>query len=195
MTKSLVQLICTFLILANSSFAQKSKMRELSNQVLCNVYNFEKADSLTIKFLKDSLPYLTRKRPDGQIVMPPIGIDAIRSVVTMKFQKHPFFDFNITEGILNFATVQSPGESRFATDAQLYLFFTTEQSADSAFNQLIKLYKSVSDKQDISDIDGQKVGKINEVGADRFSAKAFIKLSKDNSSSYKIYFTRWFKEN
>ena len=194
MIKIICQSICFFLILINSSFAQRNKMWELNDQVLCNVYDYSKADSATKSFLKENFPYLTQKKPEGQTVMAPIGIDAIYSLVKMKFQKHPFFNFNIAEGVLNFQTVGSPGEPKSVDGVDLFLFFKTEQSADSAFSQLIDLYKSVSIKQNISSQNNKKIGKFIGEPVDSFSPKAIISLSKEDEGIYKITFNTWFKE-
>jgi hypothetical protein len=79
----------------------------------------------------------------------------------MEFRKHPFFNFNITHGRLDFETIETPGQEKFETGAELFLFFNNEQSADSAFNQLIELYKAASAKQNISINDIQKTGKFH----------------------------------
>lgn len=190
MIRTLCQIICFFLILINISFAQKSKMWDLNDQVLCNIYAYDKADSATKNFLNDNFPYLTKKQPAGQTIMAPIGIDAIYTVVKMKFQKHPFFDFNITEGILNFQTVGSPGEPKSIYDVDLILLFKTEQSADSAFNQLTDLYKSVSAQQNISILNNKKTAKFTGESIDYFFPKTSISLSKENEGIYKISFCR-----
>lgn len=194
MIKPVSYLFSFLLILGNIALAQKSKMQELNDQVLCNVYEYDKADSATKKFLKENFPYLTKKKPAGQIVMAPIGINAVYTTVKMKFQKHPFFNFDITEGILNFQTVASPGEPKSIESVKLFLFFKTKQSADSAFNQLVDLYKPVSSKQNINSLNGKKTGKFIGDAVNDFFPKAIFSLSEENEGIYKITFNTWFAE-
>lgn len=189
-------IICLFLLVNLDTFGQKQNLPDLNDRLFCYAYSYGQADSLTTEFLKVNFPYLTRRRPQGQLISPPIGRDAKKTITSMEFTKHPFFDFNINHGRLDFETIETPGQPKFETGADLYLFFDNKQSADSAFDQLIKLYRKVSVKENITINDTLKTAKFLGEKLEYYTPKALIKLSKDDdSNSYQIFFTNWYLDN
>jgi len=183
--------VITFLLLSLNSLGQKENIEDINNKLFLNAYVHEKADSMTLSFLKDNFPYLLKKRP-VDIVLPPIGIDAERSITSLKFKKHPFFDFHIKGGQLDFETIKEPGEPKFETGAELWLLFDNETDANKAFDQLIEIYKNVSTTQDINDRNGHKFAKFSAMGRDNYLRKAYFALIKIDKSNFKINFKNWF---
>lgn len=176
------------ILYVQASFGQDTKMEILNNKLLCNVFTYGKADSTTNQFLKKHFPHLTGKKPVGIVFTPPRLAGAKNGTLPMKFLKHPFFDFNIVSGQVNFQTIKNPGEPAFEVGADLYLFFANFQSADSAFNHLSELYKQVTTKQNISIHKDYKTGKFINTQAENNVSTAIIKLSKNGTKGYKIYF-------
>src|ERR1700731_4635699 len=81
-----------------NSWGQKEDLHDLKNKLLCNVFDYQHADSATNRFLRANFPYLTEQPPAGGWVLPPVGINSKKEIVSMKFQQHPFFNVNSREG-------------------------------------------------------------------------------------------------
>jgi len=193
MKQFLFTLLIAFLI-PFTLIGQKETLEDLNNKLFCNAYVYGKTDSLTLKFLEQNFPYLTKEKPNGGRSMPPIGPDAKESIVSLKFKKHPFFNFLIKDGRLDFTTIEIPGAPKFETGAELWLFFDKAEDANTAFEELVSLYKNVSTTKEITEINGQRMGKFVEASSNNATHKAILTLSKENNS-YTINFKNWFRAN
>ena len=50
--------VITFLLLSLNSLGQNENIEDINNKLFLNAYVHEKADSMTLNFLKDNFPYL-----------------------------------------------------------------------------------------------------------------------------------------
>jgi hypothetical protein len=167
---------------------QDTKLEILNQEMLCNVFSYGKADSATTKFLNKHFPYLTGKRPTGIVFTPPISKTSKKGVLAMKFKKHPYFDFNIIGGQVNFKTIKNQGVPIFEVGAELHLYFADYQSADSAFKYICELYKEVTPNQDITIHDAVKTGEFGIAQSQDNDKIIFLELSKNGDIGYKIIF-------
>jgi|GEM_PF-3193768 hypothetical protein len=128
---------CSLLsIVSFASFAQKETVNDFSNKLLCNAYVYGKTDTATFRFLQTNFPYLTRPKPENGFLTPPESVDAKHIITTLTFKKHPFFNFKMKEGHLDFFTVDDGGGIIFEKGAQLQLIFDNSGDADYVFGQL-----------------------------------------------------------
>lgn len=189
--KHLIIFFLLFLV-TGKAISQTQRFEDLNNRLFCNAYTYGKADSTTKKFLQQHFPYLTGPRPKGQISKPPIPGNANYSITSMTFAKHPFFDFTTTQCRLDFETVEIPDYPKFETGAQLSLLFNTRQSADSAFDVLINLYKVVAVQQKITNEKDKRVAYYAGPKSEYYTPKAFLQLS--GNGPVTILFKNWWVE-
>jgi len=129
-----------------SSFAQKETINDYSNKLLCNAYAYEKADTATFNFLQNHFSYLTRPKPEDGYLTPPEGTSSTHSITTMSFKKHPFFDFKLKEGRIEFFTV----DGMFEKGAQLWLVFNNDGDEDYAISQIANSLGNLSYQKNIT---------------------------------------------
>src|SRR4051812_11972066 len=103
-----------------SCTGQNKMFKELSNKLELNAFVYGKTDSATFEFLKIYIPYLTKEPPKGISFTPPISEGAQHSMHSIIFTKHPYFDFKISEGRLDFLTVEVEGGSIVIIDTKLW---------------------------------------------------------------------------
>ena len=170
--------------------SQSEDINDISNRLLCNAYVYKKADKATLNFIKKNFPYLAKEPPPGGWVMPPIGRNSNTYVISMKFKHHPFFDFKLKEGSLNFHAVESGGDV-FETGADVLLAFSDSSDANAAFEELVHLYKSVSQKNELTRSDDEETATFSGIGQNRSYEKAeLIKTIIESFHLFTIRF-RW----
>jgi hypothetical protein len=183
-----------FLFLSFNSFAQKENIHDFSNKLLCNAYVYGKTDPATFGFLKIHFPYLTKPKPQGIIFTPPIALNTKSSIVSMNFTKHPFFNFKIKSGHLDFLAKDDDG-SIFETGAYLWLIFDNENDANITFTQLIDSFQNYSNHESIIKKNGQKIASFTGK-ANNYTYKPQLTLLKDSANNaYELLFKSEFDGN
>ena len=191
MKKIFASLILTFLM--TCSFGQSETFLDLSNKLYCYAYDYKKADTATYNFLKANFPYLTQPTPEGGWVGAPITVDATFSTTTLKFEKHPFFQYNLKSGQLDFETVNEPGARKTEQGAKLTLVFKNENEASVAYKELVDKFMKNSTTQDTSTVQDKAIAKFTGLGENNRQRRAQLVLSKNSSLAiYKIEFGRYF---
>ena len=168
------------------SKGQKPNLQDVKNVLLCNVYAYPHADRATSRFLRANFPYLDEPRPPGGWSMPPIGINSTKKIVSMKFQQHPFFQFDLKEGRVDFHEVISAGE-KFETGADLWLIFANEKDANAAFKVLTDTLASVSNDKKITNESGQTTAFFSGAGNFRKVFTVNLILEKMETGDFAIY--------
>ena len=171
--------------------AQQNKIQDITDKLFCHVYAYEKADSSTKEFLKKNFPYLTQKPPKEGWIMPPIGSNSQKFIISMKFTKHPFFDFRIDEGRLDFNAVKT-GTEVFEDGVTLILLCKTFKDGLATYNDIINLYKKVSDDKKIIEGNDQNIARFWGKTAYKSTAKAEIVFLKGDTKNYTIQVKSWF---
>jgi hypothetical protein len=190
--KNILLHLFILLALSNQSLGQKESFEDISNNLLCNAYNYQEVDSATLAFLKQHFPYLAKRRLDAEISKPPIGKNSRHYITTMTFKKHPFFSFRLKESSLNFNTVESAGVV-FETGAYVILVFENEKDASKAFEELTNRYKIVSDTNSITVQNNQTIARFKGSGRYVKVRKAELKLTVNkDSKSYVLEFNPWY---
>jgi hypothetical protein len=196
--KKFLSTLVLLIILAIYSFGQKESFEEVSDKLFLNVYAYGKTDSTTFEFLKKNFPYLTKKKPEAGWSMPPIGIDAKQYIKTYNtFKKHPFFEFKLKEGHLDFFAVESSDGFIYETGAGLWLIFENEADANFAFTKLVDIFSNLSQQKVISEDKGQKTGRFLKDVLAKYPKKAELTLTREsiNGNVYKIHFRNWYPVN
>ena len=171
--------------------AQQKKIEGITSELFCHVYSYEKANSSTKEFLKKTFPYLTQKPPKGGWVMPPIGRNSQKFIISMKFTKHPFFDFRIDEGRLDFNAVKTETEV-FETGVTLNMLCKTFKNGLATYNDIINLYKKVSDNKEIIEGNDQNIARFWGKTAYKTTEKVEIVFLKGDTTNYTIQVKSWF---
>jgi len=163
------------------SLAQKENLQDIRNKLLCNVYDYQHADRATNRFLRANFPYLTQDPPAGGWSSPPIGVNSKREIVSMKFQQHPFFNFNLKEGRVDFHEVISSGE-KFETGTDLWLIFENEKDANTAFKMLTDTLTNVSTGKTVTNSNGQITAVFSGNGKNNSTLQVKLILKKDETT-------------
>ena len=189
--------ILSFLLLSMisfNSFGQKENINDYSNKLLCNAYVYGKTDAATVEFLQAHFPYLARQKPENGYLTPPEGDNAKHSLTTMTFKQHPFFNFKMKSGSIDFFTVDDGGGLVFEKGAQLWLNFDTEGDANYVFAKLVDSLQKLSYQKTLTTQNGQSVILFSGYANDLIF-KPSISLIKDPANHiYKILFKREFDE-
>ena len=183
-----------FITTFSSCVGQNKMFKELSNKLELNAFVYSKTDAATFEFLKIYIPYLTKKLPKGISFTPPVGLNAQRSMHSIIFKKHPYFDFKISEGRLDFLTVEVDGGTIVITDTKLWLIFDNRNDAEITFKKLTDLFSPLSEQINISEANGRKIAKfVGKKPADEFDrAKIMLTTDEIDPTKYKILFhTPW----
>ena len=186
-----INLVLAIIVTTFSSCAGQNKMfKELSNKLELNAFAYGKTDSATFEFLKIYIPYLTKEPPKGISFTPPISEGAQHSMHSIIFKKHPYFDFKISEGRLDFLTVEVEGGGVVIIDTKLWLMFNNKSDAEIAFKTLTQLFNPISEQKNISESNGRKIAKfVGKKPADEFDkAKIILTTDEIDSTKYKILF-------
>lgn len=185
--------ILSFIILLTlsfNSFAQKETINDYSNKLLCNAYVYGKTDTATLNFLQNHFSYLTRPKPEDGYLTPPEGTNSTHSITTMTFKKHPFFNFPITSGHLDFFTVDGFIEK----GAELWLVFDNDEDADNTFSQISSALRNLSYQNTVTN-KGTQETIVYTAYVNGVVYKPELALIKDDASkTYKIIFKRAFDE-
>ncbi len=184
--------LLVLIFVSTSTFGQTNSLKSLTYALFCNAYTYEKADTATLRFLKNNFPYLARDKRKFPLVMSPFSENAIKSTVVMKFKRHPFFNFKIKEGQLNFNTMADTNIEPFVTSIELWLTFPDEKEANKSFIILADKLKKVSlDKVYSEQGDTKRYRFQAEGDSYGLTRKAELVLLKDENF-YKIHFSDWY---
>jgi hypothetical protein len=185
--KHLFFTMLTLFSVSHNSSAQTETLLDVRNKLLCNVYDYQHADSTTNRFLRANFPYLTKPTPKGGLFLPPIGVNSKREIISMKFQQHPFFNFNLKEGRIDFHAVIDPNTEKFETGADLWLIFENEIDANAAFKVLTDTLTSVSKQKKTTNDNGQVTTLFSGSGKNNSAFTVKLILKKDETGDFAIY--------
>ena len=172
--------------ISHHASGQKENLQNAKNKLLCNVYDYQHADSATVSFLRANYPYLAAPKPQGGVFLPPIGTNSTRETVSMRFRRHPFFAFTLKEGRVDFHGVNSAGE-KFETGADLWLIFDNEQDAKVAFQVLSDTLASVSKDKKITTDNDQTTADFTGDGIFRSPFRVKLILKKEATGDFTIF--------
>ena len=168
------------------SWGQKENLQDVRNKLLCNVYDYQHADTATVSFLRANFPYLAKPVPEGGLFMPPIGTNSTREIVSMRFERHPLFHFKMKEGRIDFHEVTTAGE-KFETGADLWLIFENETDAHAAFSLISDSLARVSKDHKPSNDTDQMMEVFTGDGKYRSPYTVKMILKKDPAGNFAIY--------
>lgn len=176
--------------LSQSSFGQTKSLQSVRNELLCNVFNYRQADSATVAFLRANFPYLAEPVPPGGSILPPFGSNYPREVISMRFRRHPFFDFNIREGRVEFEAVVMSAHEKYERSADLWLIFDREADAEAAFQIISDTLSTAAKKKKMNSADsGQKAAEFSETARDNDWQVKLILKRDDGKGYYTICLT------
>jgi hypothetical protein len=172
------------------SFGQTKSLQSVRNELLCNVFDYKQADSATVAFLRANFPYLAKPVPQGGLILPPFGSNYPSEVISMRFRRHPFFDFNIREGRVDFETVVTPAHEEYERRADLWLIFDREADAQAAFQIISDTLSAAAKKKKMNNADnGQKTAEFSETVRDNDWQVKLILKRDDGKGYYTICLT------
>jgi hypothetical protein len=167
---------------SHNSWGQKENLQDIRNKLLCNVFDYQHADMATNRFLRANFPYLTQQPPAGGWAMPPVGTNSKKEIVSMKFRQHPFFNFNLKEGRVDFHAVIMSANNKFETGADLWLIFDNEKEANTAFKVLTDTLTSVSKEKKITNGNSQMTAAFSGNGKNNSTFQVKLILKKDDTT-------------
>lgn len=148
---------------------------DAANKLFFDVFR-SNPDTVIRPFLRNYVPsLLDNSKP------PSATANAVREVHTFIFSKHPFFNFNISSGKVEFYCLHTPGSSTVQVyDVKLWLEFDSQQIGEMAYNQLVATFDPISSMKKFSSANGAIKAEFSDNKTQGSIHKIKFRLTADN---------------
>lgn len=169
-----------------SSIAQTT-FKKLTSDLLLKIPTYE-TDSVTRRFLARYVPYLADPEPSSWSAYPPIADSAppVNTVHSLILDRHPFFDFKVTECRLDLFTREKNNKVVGLRNYYVTVLFGSKREAEQAFVSICRKYKALNTTKKIVTRSSKKIALFNTKDPRSYPDRAGFILTEDD-----LFENRW----